>query len=728
MATRHHRPAHLIVALAVAALVVSSLTPVGGLGPAGAQTAPGATFTPGVDVPLEFVNGIDDLGRLAGTQSGHGAVYDPSTGTTTDIGSLGGYSSADAITEGGLVAGSSQLSPASSDEHAVVFDLGTGTLTDLGTVGFNAHATDVTDAGLVVGWGYALPGVTRGFVYDLAAHTMTTLADDSEALAVNRHGQVLARDPRGTFVLDARTGGRTDLGARIPGLSEATTLSDTGLVAGVASGAGGQEVFVHDLADGHTSRLRDGAILDGYPEVMQVTDGGAVFGTVHGLDWYIGFVAVPESGVIENVPPMPNDSTTQVDVANNQGALAGRSCYWDDFTPTLRCDEPFRSSVRLAPTAPENLAVSSCVAPSKLTWQPSGFDGFSPITGYEVWRDGVRIASLSPTTRAFTDPGATAGTSYEVLAKNDQGLSPPSASALWPGWPCQGGSMRGVVTASGVPQTGIAVRLVDASDGHLVRKAVTDAGGTYRFASLEPGRYALRFDDPTRRLLLEWYNDARTRPSAAVIEVRLATETVANADLTAAASIEGSVVDRSGAGLSDINVRVYDATTNALVSKTVTGIDGRFTIGSQWPGHVKIRFDDPTGLHQVEWLGSASTFDTSPGFPLVAGAVLHADHTLSDGGILVGTVLDTDGRPVAGISVRAYDPSTHVALAKGITDDEGRYRIAYLRPGSWLVRFGDQITFPVEWYHDQPTAATADTVTIVAGATTTADETIAPMT
>ncbi|MGZ4695211.1 MAG: carboxypeptidase regulatory-like domain-containing protein [Acidimicrobiales bacterium] len=725
MSIPRHRLAHLLAVVAVVAVGMASLAPVGGVAPAAAQTAPGATFTPGVDVPLDFINGMDDLGRLVGTRAGSGAVYDPSTGSVTEIGSLGGYSSAEAITEGGLVAGSSQMSPSSSDEHAVVFDLGTGTLTDLGTVGFNAHATDVTDAGLVVGWGYALPSVTRGFVYDLASRTMTTLADDSMALAVNDHGLVLGRDPRGTFVLDAHTGARTDLGARIPGLEEATTLSDSGLVAGTANDANGRVVFVHDLASGQTWRVGGGAIVDGYPHVERVTDGGAVFGTVNGLDWYIGFVAVPESGVIENVPPMPNDSTTEVNEANNRGELAGRSCYWENFTPALHCDEPFRTTVRLAPTPPRVLAVSSCVAPAALTWQSPRFDGFAPITGYEVHRNGVTIASLPPTARTFTDPGATAGSSYEVLARNAQGISPPSAAAAWPGWPCRGGAVRGVVTATGAPQPGIAVRLVDAADGHLVRKAVTDATGAYAFPSLEPGRYALRFDDPSLRLLLEWYDDAPSRASATVLDVAVGAGIVANADLTPAAGIEGAVVGSGSIGLPGINVRVYDGSTGTLVAKTVTRSDGGFTIGSLSPRQVKIRFDDPTGLHQVQWFGGGSTFDQAPSSTLVAGDVLRVDHLLSDAGILVGTVLDDAGRPIVGMPVRAYDPSTHVALAKGYTDASGRYRIAYLRPGSWLVRFGDQIAFPLEWYHDQPTVAAADPVTIVAGATTTADETVA---
>jgi hypothetical protein len=714
-----------VFAAVVGAVMIAAL-PVISSGPADAA----ASFGPTTPVPLSNVTDIDNHGRMTG---GDGVVYDPATGTVTPIGPLGGGSSANAITDGGLVAGTSGMTPSSSVNHAVVYDLTTGTLTDLGTVGFNAWATDVTDAGLAVGWGYGDPGVTHGFIADLDTGDKTILGAGSRALAVNDDGLVLGDDSNGSFVIDTHTDARIELSDRIPGIVYATKLSDTGLVAGevaecvpIPSGCanGPWDIFVHDLAANHTWRM-GAPELGEAPEITGLTDGGAVVGTAHSLDYRDGFVALPETAEIYRIPPNPGRTAAIGRALNDRGELAAIGCFWDDFIPAQFCDRTFRTTVELTPSPPRDVMTSSCTPPATISWQPPRFDGFLPLSGYDVRRNGVTIASLPPTAASFVDAGASSGAAYQVVARNALGGSPPSGVTAWPPPPCVTGIVRGVVTSAGVPQPGIDVRLVAASDGHLVRKTVTGSVGQYWFGSLAPGQYQVRFSERSWRVVLEWFDDQPTRSTATVIDTRSSPETVADADLAVAARIAGTVTDDTGV-LAGIDVRVYDATTGALLAKAKTELDGTYAVEGLPARDVKVRFSDPKGFHQLRWCCGGTTFATADTIWLDAGETATLYQSLAGAGLLAGTILNTTGDPVVGLPVLAYDPATRHLVDYAFTDAGGRYRIPSLRPGAVLVRFGDALTFPVEWYDHASGASTADPVPIAVGLVTTVDVSYGP--
>ncbi len=86
------------------------------------------------------------------------------SGTTTDIGTLGGtYGYAWGINDGGQVVGGSYLAN-DLDYHA--FKYSAGTKTDLGTLGSSfSEAYDVNLAGVAVGTSDAVPGTSHAFVY-----------------------------------------------------------------------------------------------------------------------------------------------------------------------------------------------------------------------------------------------------------------------------------------------------------------------------------------------------------------------------------------------------------------------------------------------------------------------------------------------------------------------------------------------------------------------------------
>jgi Carboxypeptidase regulatory-like domain len=111
------------------------------------------------------------------------------------------------------------------------------------------------------------------------------------------------------------------------------------------------------------------------------------------------------------------------------------------------------------------------------------------------------------------------------------------------------------------------------------------------------------------------------------------------------------------------------------------------------------------------------------------------DIRLGLAGVIAGRISDSDGEPVYGLQVFAIRPSysegghmTEVELCETRTDDRGEYRLAGLKPGSYLIRAGGAAkqtgsitegrawTFAAAYFPGFPQAAEAQTVKVAAGA------------
>lgn len=126
----------------------------------------------------------------------------------------------------------------------------------------------------------------------------------------------------------------------------------------------------------------------------------------------------------------------------------------------------------------------------------------------------------------------------------------------------------------------------------------------------------------------------------------------------------------------------------------------------------------------------------STGIELAAGQTRQKmDIRLGLAGVIAGRVADSDGEPVYGLQIFAIRPSyseggrvTENELSQTRTDDRGEYRLANLKPGSYLIRAGGVAkqtesnregrawTFAAAYFPGFPRAAEAQSVKVAAGA------------
>ncbi len=124
----------------------------------------------------------------------------------------------------------------------------------------------------------------------------------------------------------------------------------------------------------------------------------------------------------------PGSATLTISAASNAGgtysvAVTGTS-------GTLTHSTTVTVTVPTVPSSPQNLVATAGNNQVSLTWNPPASDGGSPITGYNVYRNGTEIATNIAST-SYTDTGLTNGDTdtYQVTAVNAVGQSQPSNSA-----------------------------------------------------------------------------------------------------------------------------------------------------------------------------------------------------------------------------------------------------------------------------------------------------------
>lgn len=293
----------------------------------------------------------------------------------------------------------------------------------------------------------------------------------------------------------------------------------------------------------------------------------------------------------------------------------------------------------------------------------------------------------------------------------------------------QGVKVAGTVTDSdGNPIAGISVNVNPTGNGSSTW-GQTDSSGHYTTGGLPAGTYKVQFRDPgpTPQWAGQYWNGKTGYNAATVLTLTLADAPErdgVDATLVRGATVSGTVTGPDGGPAANVCVNAQVTASDGgpdWAGNTTTGNDGTYTLGGLPATQVKIQFQDcnGTGPYVEQYWKNQSNFGDATGITLTAGATrTGVDARLAAAAQITGTVTDRAGHPLQGICAQASTSTAVGNLAS--TDHSGVYRINLAHAGRYKVQFvdcNDTTRYAGQWWNDQPTAATAQTIVVAAGQT-----------
>ncbi len=274
-----------------------------------------------------------------------------------------------------------------------------------------------------------------------------------------------------------------------------------------------------------------------------------------------------------------------------------------------------------------------------------------------------------------------------------------------------GGKITGRVTNSnGTPIANVSVYVnTSVGPGGPYGSAITGADGTYTISGLASGDYRVQFTAPMGSdLVNEYYRDTTNYSAATPVTVTAGRTTSAiDAQLATGGRITGRVTDTNGAPIANASVSASPAgAVSGGFGSAMTGTDGTYTISGLPAGSYQVRFA-PMGSDLIsEYYRDTTNYSAATPVTVTAGnTTTGIDADLAPGGKITGRVTNSNGTPIANISVSANPAGVGSGgYSSAMTSTDGTYTISGLPAGSYQVHFcadgfrSDQRVLP---RHDQ---------------------------
>jgi len=185
-------------------------------------------------------------------------------------------------------------------------------------------------------------------------------------------------------------------------------------------------------------------------------------------------------------------------------------------------------------------------------------------------------------------------------------------------------------------------------------------------------------------------------------------------------SISGTVTDNLGAPLAGVAVTGTSMSSPLPPTTAMTASDGTYQILNLAPGSYSVFFDAPAGLASEFW-NNAQPPGPLTFISVAAGADSSGiDAQLELGGTVSGTVTDTLGAPLAGVTVSATSPSGVAWGGSAVSAADGSYQVDGLLPGDFNIFFEAPAGSGLlsEYWNNSYSLASASPVSVVAGVDT----------
>jgi hypothetical protein len=298
-----------------------------------------------------------------------------------------------------------------------------------------------------------------------------------------------------------------------------------------------------------------------------------------------------------------------------------------------------------------------------------------------------------------------------------------------------GGAISGMVTGSArKPLANVCVQVFNAKNGASVTSPlfgpITNSAGAYQVSGLPAGSYDVEFYAclANSRYASQWYRGQAAQTSATAVKVRAGATTAGiNARLTIGGSISGRVTGADGKPLDNICVLAYNP-YNGLFASGATGTAGTYLMLGVSTGSYTVEFSPCFNQNLVTAFTHTKVVAPS--------ATTGVNATLQRGGSVSGVITTAGATPVPVANECAEVDSANPNNAGGLAVSGlgGTYLATGIAPGSYTVYFGDPAcglgppNLAPQWYDNQPSQASAATITVTAGQTTTGIDAALPTT
>jgi hypothetical protein len=323
-----------------------------------------------------------------------------------------------------------------------------------------------------------------------------------------------------------------------------------------------------------------------------------------------------------------------------------------------------------------------------MMWPPPPQGGARPVMPLTADADGrYQVPSvLRPGTYRFEPAAGSDGQPLEIELHDGQGKT--DATLRLRG---AGAIVVNVKTADGAAVDDVTVRAVasSASGGADASAAPSRmftgmplGGGRFRISPLDRGRYWVQVLDGVNA------PDESQEPSSGVVDLGARADIETTVTLDRGGSVRGRVVDGARQGVPDVWVSAkcgHDGMGIVAASllpdfegadhRVVSDAEGRFTIaGLTRRGACTVRAEQPYGATGV-------LRDVRAGDEVVVA--------LPSLGVLAGTAVGADGRPVEALRVSVRDEDTGTSRTEELSCPGGQWRLGKVMPGKVQILASD---------------------------------------
>ncbi len=300
-----------------------------------------------------------------------------------------------------------------------------------------------------------------------------------------------------------------------------------------------------------------------------------------------------------------------------------------------------------------------------------------------------------------------------------------------------------VTNADGQPLAGIIVEVYGSkgfqNEGHMAK---TNQDGYYDIA-LRNGEYRVGFFDWSGKYLPEFYNDAFTLETAAIVTV-VAEQNTAQIDavLSTSGSISGQVTTETGSPLKAVLVELYQSKGDKWVQLrgSFTDGEGKYELNRLANGTYRLHFvplhnykpNDQAISYASEYYNDAVDLATATDVVIANGQTLSdLNVKLSEGGYISGQVTNIEGQAVERVKVVVFQQAGDkwVVVSESVTDKAGQYKVTGLNNATYRLGFFDKPgRYAYEFYDDVATVEQAKDVIVKVGTDSKVDVVLAKAT